>query len=222
MRWAALSFLLVTSACTNTLVSRSNGVLTYIGELNAEGLAKLKAADDGAAHTLRIGSGGGEVGVGMDFGEWVHARKLDVIVVDYCLSSCANYVFPAGRRKSIPPGSVVAWHGSAHQRDLPQQIASLPVDRQAIYRENLARMRAKEDAFFQRIGVSECIARIGIERLGTRGLYTMSVHDMRRFGIDNIDMGPTREQDIPPPTPWEIGVRFISVPAELDVSKACP
>ena len=30
------------------------------------------------------------------------------------LSSCANYVFPAGYHKTIGPGAIVAWHGNYH------------------------------------------------------------------------------------------------------------
>lgn len=62
-----------------------------------------------------ISSGGGEINAGMKMGYWVFDNQIDVVVNGMCMSSCANYIFPAGHRKIINNGSIVAWHGSALQ-----------------------------------------------------------------------------------------------------------
>ena len=85
------------------VVVRRGSELGYSGELAASGLERLAQLYDPTVRTLRIRSGGGSIGVGMDFGEWVHEHRLDVVVVDYCSSSCANYVFTAGVKKTIEP-----------------------------------------------------------------------------------------------------------------------
>ena len=193
-------------------VTRIGEVVTYYGPLSEEGLARLRGTDAAGAHTLLVQSGGGEVGASMDIGNWVRDHQLDVVVADYCVSSCANYVFLAGVHKWILPGGVVAWHGSA--RDAA--IEDVPLAQRAKARAYLADVVPREEAFFRRIGVSGCIARVGVDRLGVNGFSTMSVEDMRRFGVTDIVTGPHDEKDIAGPWPSLVGVSFVRIPASLD------
>lgn len=63
---------------------------------------------------LRLTSSGGEVEAAIRLAGWIYTNKIDIEVVDYCLSSCANYLFTAAFQKTILPGAVVAWHGNYH------------------------------------------------------------------------------------------------------------
>ena len=63
---------------------------------------------------LLISSDGGEVDAAIKLALWVFENQIDIEVRDYCLSSCANYVFTAAKNKTIHPGAVVAWHGNYH------------------------------------------------------------------------------------------------------------
>jgi hypothetical protein len=177
----------------------------YRGEMTQEGLDMLKKlADSEVLDTLVVDSAGGEIVVGMDFGNWVIERQLNVVVDGVCLSSCANYIFTAGRKKSILPGSVVAWHGSARQPGLLDQMHAtaekgikarkLPPGKEA---EELVRVRqanvdyltdaiVKQGEFFHRVGVDEYVTRIGNEVYGLPGFYYLSVEDMVRFGIRDV------------------------------------
>lgn len=179
--------------------------MEYRGEMTEEGLATLKRLAYGQAiDTLVVDSAGGEIVVGMDFGNWVVERQLNVVVDGVCLSSCANYVFTAGSKKSILPGSVVAWHGSAKQPGLLDQMHAmiekdvkarrLPPGKEA---EELVRARqknvdyltgaiVKQGEFFHRVGVDEYVTRIGNEVYGLPGFYYLSVEDMARFGIRDV------------------------------------
>ena len=115
---AALAVLLPVAAAAGdqTVVEREGDAIVYRGAITQQGNALVEAllADEGI-EWLRITSVGGEVNLGMDLGDLVRGHGLNVEVVDYCASSCANYVFPAGRRKLLPADSVVVWHGSAIQ-----------------------------------------------------------------------------------------------------------
>jgi len=64
---------------------------------------------------IRINSPGGITDQGMMIGEWVFDHQLDVIVEDLCFSSCANYIFAAGKNKIIEKDAIVGWHGSEQQ-----------------------------------------------------------------------------------------------------------
>lgn len=96
-----------------------DGDLVYDGKLSEEGVAKiisLHRSTPVKPVTLVIRSTGGSSYAGLVLGRYVFDFQLTVRVVDYCGSSCANYVFPAGRRKLIDRGSVIWWHGSMASR----------------------------------------------------------------------------------------------------------
>ncbi|UCH49274.1 MAG: hypothetical protein JSU95_05680 [Betaproteobacteria bacterium] len=186
-------------------VERSGDTVIYRGRLTEPGLDALRnASGDPQVTTLLIESAGGEIVVGMDFGNWVAEHELDVVVDHACLSSCANYVFTAGRQKEIRPGAVVAWHGSAKQPGLLEQlhqlveedIASRGLPPREQQRELKRARRAnvsyltgairKQDEFFFRVGVDEYVTRVGNDRYGIRGFFYLSVEDMAEFGIENV------------------------------------
>jgi hypothetical protein len=177
----------------------------YVGQLTPEGLSRLNAVTDHQEiKSLTIKSGGGEISIGIDFGNWVFDHQLDVIVDQGCFSSCANYVFPAGRKKTILPGAVVAWHGSALQQSFQTEEGARKELERSYQREkkqvskeqeekdvkslmaNFTLYKQKQAAFYQKIGVDEYVTRIGQEEYGARGFYYLSVEDMERFGIKNV------------------------------------
>jgi len=189
----------------NIRIARDGTTVSYRGSLTEEGLAALRnTVSDSQVSALLIESTGGEIVVGMDFGNWVADRNLDVVVDRACLSSCANYVFVAGQSKQILPGAIVAWHGSAKQPGLleqldeivAEQIAASELTPHARQRELERARRAniryltgaidKQDQFFYRIGVDEYVTRVGNEKYGVRGFFYLSVADMAVFGIENV------------------------------------
>lgn len=203
-------------------VARFDTTIVYYGELTGPGLAQAKLADESTARTLLVRSDGGAVAVGMDFGEWIYKRGLDVIVDEYCLSSCANYVFVAGHHKTILPGGIVAWHGNTRQSDADAQTASLPVGIQPLAKSLMHTWRERESAFYALTGVSECLDRIGIDVLGAHGLYTMSSRDMERFGVHNVVGAPNSRDDVAERLRKELSFEFISIPKAMDANSACP
>lgn len=65
--------------------------------------------------TLRVNSAGGKTDEGIKLGHWIFEHGIDVVVDGLCFSSCANYIFTAGRNKTIMADSIVGWHGSEQQ-----------------------------------------------------------------------------------------------------------
>jgi hypothetical protein len=207
-----------TSAATirtpgNVLVTRVGDQVRYSGELTETGYGTLRQLTDGRPiRTLVIHSAGGEITVGMDFGDWVYERRVDVVVEEVCLSSCANYVFPAAKTKVIARGAVVAWHGSARQRGLHEHLneviegqvraMGIPPSQQDNERQRirtatanyLRKAQERQDEFFRRIRVDEHITRIGNESYGIKGLFYLSIADMNRFGITGIVAPPDYER----------------------------
>ncbi|KAF1686669.1 hypothetical protein B1992_07115 [Pseudoxanthomonas broegbernensis] len=180
--------------------------IVYRGDLSDEANARVRALLDGghAIRWLEITSGGGDIALGMDLGELVRDHALGVAVRDYCASSCANYVFPAGKRKRLPADSVVVWHGSAIQAGI-DDIATMDfsqVERQmgrALGDEEKAALaaqaglsahfdglRQRQEAFYAAIGVDPRVTVFG-QDVGCDCEWTVPVEDMRRFGIDAVE-----------------------------------
>lgn len=75
-------------------------------------IAASQAQGDAPA-TFVMRSVGGEVHSAMSMGEEILRRRGDVIAHRYCLSSCANYLLPAGRTRIVWEDAVLGFHGGA-------------------------------------------------------------------------------------------------------------
>jgi hypothetical protein len=77
--------------------------VVFNGQINARSAAEFLRLlrDDPTITRLVIGSRGGNVTAALDMALAVHERRLDVEVPRACLSSCANYVFPAGPSQDL-------------------------------------------------------------------------------------------------------------------------
>lgn len=175
----------------------------YQGPISVEHNRQFfEAVADRSPKRLTITSGGGEVAAAIALGEWVFAKHLDIEVPDYCLSSCANYVFPAGRHKLIQAGAIVAWHGNYRhlqqtglwRDDVASRMQRHGEDQQTATRnvhaqvENLVKL---ERAFFARIGVDETLCWIGkLPPYNVSNYYFLSSYDMARFGVDQVEVPP--------------------------------
>lgn len=136
---------------------------------------------------LVITSGGGLVNAALDLAEAVHARGLDVEVPVACMSSCANYVLPAGRRKLLGRRGAVAWHGNmAHVLYLQRSgQASWPEPDLAQAR----RLAQREAGFYARLGVDGFVCWFAkLPPYAIDEFYSLSAEDMARFGIRDVEV----------------------------------
>jgi len=191
--------------------------IEYSGIITAEanaGVFELYESAQPRPTALWIESQGGSAGAGMQLGSWVFDNDLDVEVDTYCFSSCANYVFPAGRTKVLASRASLMWHGGVTQ---PITLAELEavlgdtldhmdeLEEHALLeqrsREELLQqldhsrvdLVARETRFFQKIGVDQRITVLGHlyerELLQGEGSYTgwdYSLEDLARLGVRQI------------------------------------
>lgn len=221
---AALCHPAARTAEEETQVFLAGGELNYVGKLSADANARLFAlfqSQETKPTILSIRSPGGNTDLGMELGKWVHQNHLDVKVMEVCFSSCANYVFPAARRKIVSNFAVVGYHGglgsTTFQVDAATEamLAALPAGEQTRTRASIlesgrqyaASQLAREQKFFAMIGVQQKITTLGQAEkyAGTMpenalGWY-YSVDDFEKLGVGNITV-------INPP--WQ--PRFITAP----------
>lgn len=192
-----------------TQVFLSNGELNYVGELSIEANAKVFALYKKLKEkptTLSINSPGGNTDVGMALGKWVYQNKLDVKVLEGCYSSCANYVFPAARHKTVSNFAVIGYHGGLSSMSFNIDDASIAhlgaaqKDGQKVTRESvmeiirkaIAPQLEREAKYFEAIGVQQRITTLGQDEKykkaapeGVVGWY-YDIEDFAKLGVSNI------------------------------------
>lgn len=136
---------------------------------------------------LVITSGGGLVNAALDLAEVVHAQRLDVEVPLSCMSSCANYVLPAGRRKLLGRRGAVAWHGNmAHVLYLQRTGQASWPERELAQARRLAQREAE---FYARLGVDGFVSWFAkLPPYAIDEFYSLSTQDMARFGIRDVEV----------------------------------
>jgi hypothetical protein len=204
--------------------SQAGETVYYHGPISAGANAEFfKRVAGRPVERLVIDSSGGEVVAGIALGRWVYENKLDVGVDGYCLSSCANYVFPAGRKKTILPGAVVAWHGNYHHleatglwrddvRTRVQRDGENEATATAAVRRQVKKLVALEKQFFDRIGVDEFVCWVGkLPPYNVPAYYFLSVQDMAHFGIREVTAAPGYPQtDL---SPFQQNIQFLRLQA---------
>lgn len=191
--------------------------IEYRGLITAEanaGAFELYESAQPKPMALWIESEGGSADAGMQLGSWLLDNGLDVEVDTYCFSSCANYVFAAGRTKVLAPRASLMWHGGVTQPVTPEELEAVLDDTLAHLDEIEQRtlleqhsraellqqldhsridLVARETRFFQRIGVDQRITTLGQlyerELLQGEGNYTgwdYSLEDLAKLGIRQV------------------------------------
>lgn len=176
----------------------------FVGRITKESVSEfMKKHDKRDLHGIVMFSPGGDVEAGIELGTWVKARGLDVTVRTLCMSSCANYVFVAGKRKIVEPGALVIWHGSMEEkwvRDFQETYEALsrhPEKSQSetvfllenkIKYEVTLRLRRRQAEFYSSMGIDERVTRLSQEpRKHVVDCAVASNKLMSRFGISDVD-----------------------------------
>ena len=177
----------------------------FDGRIDGRAAAEfLQVLQDPRIRRLVITSRGGLVAPALDMALAIHERQLDVEVPTACVSSCANYVFPAGRHKVLGRPGAVAWHGNmTHVLYLRQTGQATWSDQEMEDARQLAR---REAAFFERIGVDGFVSWFAkIEPYNVADFYFLSAPDMERFGIRDVTIRD------PSPAPADERLRRVQV-----------
>lgn len=196
-------------AADTTQVFHDQTGLHYVGPIDEQANAKLFALYDSLKDkpdTLAIRSKGGPTTQGMALGQWVHDHKLDIKVLEYCLSSCANYVFPAGAHKVVSNFAVIGLHGGLsstsfeYDESTKKMLAAMqPKERQTLIDQINASIKGdavKEQAYLKALGVRADYVTLGQEERYQK-LYrndpevigwTYSLEDFGHMGIHDISV----------------------------------
>jgi hypothetical protein len=174
--------------------------LYYTGNFSKASSAAFDAAVAGVRRgqltRLVISSGGGDTVEGRHVGRWVRDMALVVEVDVICFSSCADYIFPAGRARVIRADAFVGWHGN--ERTFHVQAARdgkrLEDLLSAYVPEDASTKRTQKDEaeFYASLGLDDAFAVCAVgdvleKRPGYAGQigWGFSLADMARLGLVN-------------------------------------
>lgn len=103
--------------------------ITIAGNIGPETFAKLRGClvrSVAAKKTFVVkDSPGGDGPAALALGILIHRHNWDVEVVGLCASSCANFIFPAGKMKYLNRHSMLLFHGGPYQENLLEMTQEL-------------------------------------------------------------------------------------------------
>ncbi|WP_217877010.1 hypothetical protein [Pseudoalteromonas shioyasakiensis] len=162
-----------------------------------DALFKLYVENNKVVDKISIKSKGGEINLGLDLGNFIFDKNLNVEVTSYCLSSCANYVFTAGRIKYVEGDAVIGFHGGASSMEFDMsELDALSDSAREKAKEQfnnyLAQAAIREQTFFKKIGVNQRITTYGqdhkyadLEQQNFGGWYYPK-ESLNKLGVQNI------------------------------------
>jgi hypothetical protein len=180
-------------------VEASGDTVIFAGQINARSVAQfLRALQDPGIKRLVITSRGGSVAAALDMALAVHEHQLDIEVPTSCLSSCANYVLPAARHKTLGRAGAVAWHGNMAHVLYLQQTGQASWSESEL--QSARQLALREADFFRLIGVDGFVCWFAkIAPYNVEDFYFLSAQDMERFGIRDLTVRD--DQPAPSATP---------------------
>jgi hypothetical protein len=99
--------------CTGFAAGSANddpAKMCFDGEFFKEmDLSWVEKLAEGGIFVIR--SRGGFIESALRLAEMLYRKNAVVVLRDYCLSACANYLLPATRRTYVMPQTLVGWHG---------------------------------------------------------------------------------------------------------------
>ena len=197
-----------------TSVTAQADTIVYSGDISDtanEAVLSLLKMHPQTFTTLAITSPGGEVNAGMDLGEIVFTHQLSVNIEDYCLSSCANYVFAAAPQHHISNRAVIGFHGgvTGMEDSFDNVILTTPESQRAAAKATFANYIQsaieRQQRFFKKIGVDPAITTLGqapvYDQYEASEAYVgwyYSIDDLYTLGVKHIEVinPPWKQRDL--------------------------
>lgn len=138
--------------------------IALTGNIDSGNLFRFKLVFDEDVRTVVLNSGGGYTYEAIQIGMILKDAEVNVVVNGLCLSSCANYLFTAGRQKTIVDG-IVGFHGNTRtlsvQEGVEENSEVLPEGMneaaQDSYETELEQTIAWENIFFKELGINQTL-----------------------------------------------------------------
>ena len=167
MKFTAIVFSLIlfsTNLFSGEWTQISSDTLSFKGSINEDELEKFNQIFNSNIKNIIVDSGGGLTDAGLSIGEIIANSNVNIEVQGVCMSSCANYIFTAGKNKIINKG-VVGFHGNmtayastmTREESNKQSMDSGASEEEAnkFYDQLINEFIPREKAFFKKLSISQ-------------------------------------------------------------------
>lgn len=136
------------------------GTLCLDGSVSGNTLSSVRTALEkmtpGAPLVVVMRSGGGDASASIDIAHDLLRYETTTIAHQVCISSCANYLLPSGKRSVVLPETLLGFHGGLSWYQLSQMQDEATDDSKPDFQKEkqLSRIFSQQERLFGRIGVS--------------------------------------------------------------------
>jgi hypothetical protein len=201
--------LFITFALAVSIANLVQAQTVFQGVITQESIDDfLEKNKDFQGTSIKLISPGGDGLAALKLADWILKKELDVVVERICYSACANYLFLAGKKKTVAPGALLMWHGGMQRKDIRdsqnkfREIDAVVVTKGISALTNEDRdffnlwserfaitnvLQAQELLFLNRVGVNEYLFRLGQEPfLYQPDCWGASEKLLRHLGVKNM------------------------------------
>ncbi|HEY2836897.1 MAG TPA: hypothetical protein VGI89_10040 [Rhizomicrobium sp.] len=122
------------------------------GHITAAVAAQMHTALAHGPRTIRISSTGGEQQPALAIARDLRHAHASLIVEGLCGGPCANYLFPAAVRRTVSPGGLVIFSGTA-----TSALAMVPTDKTSLVGDDYAKTAAEEKTLIAEAGINPAL-----------------------------------------------------------------
>lgn len=122
------------------------------GHITAAIATKIHAALARGPHIVHVTSTGGDQLASLALARDIHSVHATLIVDGICGGPCANYLFPAAAKRSVSPGGLVIFSGTA-----TAALAMVPPDKANTVGDGYAKAAREEKALFGEAGLDPAL-----------------------------------------------------------------
>lgn len=132
---------------------RDGHTLRFTGDINVENSQILRKHLRDGVTTLIVNSVGGDAKAGLAIAQEMLKRKTNLIVDQYCFSTCANYLFLAATEKSLSPNAILGFHGGIQGVNPFKKITKSALPALKVAMRDMSLLWQHDELFFKQIGV---------------------------------------------------------------------
>jgi hypothetical protein len=133
------------------------GVLELRGPIDAAMRQRFQEMLGPEIRTVRITSQGGQIVEALRIAAIIQSREIDVVVKDFCLGACAQYIFVAGHQRRLEDQALVGFMYSIKSAANVLAVASETLEVRNSIEALMGRLAYEEEELYRKRGVDPAL-----------------------------------------------------------------
>lgn len=192
MKYSLMILLFSVTAHAGEWLRVSSDTISFTGEISRDDVDSFRKIYRPTDTKILLNSSGGLIEPALMIAQTlIKNKKLETVVHGLCASSCANYLFLAGKTRKIDQG-VVGYHGNLRayleSEKFRNDLSKIDPKIAAVHLPKLRQSEKEEDAFFAEAEVpQDLFTRTQNENdAGVYDIYVPGPNAFLKYGIHNV------------------------------------